>query len=266
MSDPAPLKDILVRMQEHYSAPLTEDTVAAQKAEERAARLADRLKDVPERYAGAELEHLEASAWVARYLMDPTVNGLLITGPVGTGKTHLMWAIYRAIAEADPQPFGVISVKVVSLLARLRPGGDESHADVVRLCRTRLLMLDDIGAQKGSEWVSERLYEIIDARYEARLPMICTTNRRPDKLAEVAGDRVASRLKEMCEVLPVLGGDRRREPAPGRRPTPPKTPTRLHPRKGPEISSPASPERLKTKPMVADVPRRTDREKGRKAL
>ncbi len=212
MSGPAPLTEVLDRMQRHHPAPLARDAAAAQDAEERAVRLAERLKDVPARYAGARLEHPEASAWVARFLKDPRVNGLLITGPVGTGKTHLMWAIYRAIAEADPQPFGVISVKVVSLLARLRPGGDESHADVVRLCGTRLLMLDDIGAQKGSEWVSERLYEIIDARYEARLPMICTTNRKPDKLAEVVGERVASRLHEMCDVIPVLGGDRRLEP------------------------------------------------------
>jgi len=212
MSDPAPLKDILVRMQRHHPAPLARDAVTAQETEERAARLAERLRDVPERYAGARLEHPEAKAWVNRYLMAPKGKGLLITGPVGTGKTHLLWAIYRAIAEADPQRFGVISVKVVSLLARLRPGGDESHADVVRLCGTRLLMLDDIGAQKGSEWVSERLYEIIDARYEAMLPMICTTNRKPEKLAEDVGERVASRLMEMCDVIPVLGGDRRLEP------------------------------------------------------
>jgi len=211
MSGPAPLTEILDRMQRHHPAPLARDAAAAQEAEERAARLAERLKDVPARYAGARLEHPEAHAWVTRCLMDERVDGLLITGPVGTGKTHLMWAIYRAIAEADPQRFGVISVKVVSLLARLRPGGDESHDYVSRLCRAPLLMLDDIGAQKGSEWVSERLYEIVDARYEAKLPIICTTNRKPDKLAETAGERVASRLIEMCEIFPVLGGDRRLE-------------------------------------------------------
>jgi DNA replication protein DnaC len=216
MSDPAPLKgpltEIFDRMQRHHPAPLAKDAAAAQEAEERAVRLAERLKDIPARYAGARLEHPEANAWVTCYLIEARVDGLLITGPVGTGKTHLMWAIYRAIAEADPQRFGVVSAKMVSLLSRLRPGGDEPHDYVSRLCRAPLLLLDDIGAEKGSEWVSERLYELVDARYEARLPIICTSNRKPEKLAEVVGERVASRLHEMCEVLPVLGGDRRLVP------------------------------------------------------
>lgn len=53
MSGPAPLTEILDRMQRHHPAPLARDAVAAQETEERAARLAERLKDVPARYAGA---------------------------------------------------------------------------------------------------------------------------------------------------------------------------------------------------------------------
>ncbi len=74
---------------------------------------------------------------------------------------------------------------------------------------SRLLILDDLGAEKPTEWVRERMYEIVNQRYEWMRPIIVTSNLSPAQLAKQVGQRVASRLMEMCEVVELDGRDRR---------------------------------------------------------
>ena len=168
-----------------------------------------RLAKMPRRYQHATTQHPDALEWCSRFLADEHCRGLLISGPTGVGKTHLLWGMYRFVSEKTSQPF--IIVKLVSLLSQLRPAGGEDGATTIpRLVNVALLGIDDLGAQKSSEWVEERLYELIDSRYDAERPMIITTNRKPEKLDEVVGERLASRLLEACEVLLLTGPDRRR--------------------------------------------------------
>ena len=67
-----------------------------------------------------------------------------------------------------------------------------------RLTAVDLLHIDDLGAEKTTEWVLEQLYSIVNARYEEQRAIVVTTNLMPDELAEQIGERTVSRLVEMC--------------------------------------------------------------------
>lgn len=78
------------------------------------------------------------------------------------------------------------------------------------LARCPLLLLDDLGAAKTSEWTEELTYRLINHRYEHMLPTLITTNLPTAELRTALGDRVASRLAEMTERVILTGPDRRR--------------------------------------------------------
>lgn len=157
----------------------------------------------------------------------PKAEGLYLAGPVGTGKTHTAWvaaALWCIAANVRPHgaeygtydhriPPSVIFARMTDLLDDFRPG--DSSVQHVRDCQhADLLVIDDLGAEKPSEWTQERLYSVIDHRYANCLPLLVTGNLPPAVLAEQTGDRVASRLAEMCRgrVVPMTGTDRRRQP------------------------------------------------------
>lgn len=153
-------------------------------------------------------------------------EGLYLTGPVGTGKTHTAWMTvtnWCYETRTRPRP-GVIDdwgtasapplifTRMTDLLDDLRPG-DHARTAVRNCQNTQLLVIDDLGAEKASEWTQERLYSVIDERYSRRMPLIVTGNLPPSKVADQTGERVASRLAEMCTVVPMTGTDRRRPAA-----------------------------------------------------
>jgi DNA replication protein DnaC len=97
------------------------------------------------------------------------------------------------------------------LYAHLRPrDGEDSHEAFQRVADAPLLVLDDLGASKWTEWVEEITYRLINHRYEQCLPSIFTSNLVPAKLREALGERVASRLTEMCDRIVLKGDDRRK--------------------------------------------------------
>lgn len=165
----------------------------------------------------------EIRAWVS---LGNKAQGLYLAGQVGTGKTHAAWMAlgswclatgvtpcgegYSDWTERRTRP-SVIFSRLTDLLDDFRPGDDSVQR--VRDCQSaRLLVIDDLGAEKASEWTQERLYSVVDHRYANCMPLIVTGNLPPAKLAEQTGDRVASRLAEMCRdhVVPMTGTDRRR--------------------------------------------------------
>ncbi len=95
--------------------------------------------------------------------------------------------------------------------ARLRPrAGHDGERELQTLTRCPLLLLDDLGAAKTSEWTEELTYRLINHRYEHMLPTLITTNLPTAELRTALGDRVASRLAEMTERVVLTGPDRRR--------------------------------------------------------
>jgi DNA replication protein DnaC len=139
-------------------------------------------------------------------------RGLWIYGSAGTGKTTLAMLVSRTALEAGRS---VAIYSLPKLLARIRRTydagtGEQSYAELFeRLASVDLLHIDDLGAEKQTEWVLEQLYALVNERYEAQRSLVVTTNHDESELEEQIGARVVSRLAEMCETLPVFDEDRR---------------------------------------------------------
>ncbi|HEX5954495.1 MAG TPA: ATP-binding protein [Solirubrobacterales bacterium] len=139
-------------------------------------------------------------------------RGLWLMGDVGTGKTTLAMLVSKTAAEAGRT---VAIYSLPRLLARIRrtydgePGEDSYLEFFDRLTSVDLLHIDDLGAEKRSDWVLEQLYAIVDERYQSQRSMVVTSNLDPDQLKEQIGSRVVSRLAEICRELPLWGEDRR---------------------------------------------------------
>jgi DNA replication protein DnaC len=139
-------------------------------------------------------------------------RGLWLFGDTGTGKTTLAMLISKTALEAGRS---VAIYSLPKLLARIRrtydsePGGDSYLSFFERLTAVDLLHIDDLGAEKRSDWVLEQLYALINERYEAQRSMLITTNLPHQELEEQIGPRTVSRLSEICEQVPLFGGDRR---------------------------------------------------------
>jgi len=130
------------------------------------------------------------------YVNENTAPILVIRGPRGTGKTHLMEAVGRELIARDTT---VRYERVPALLSRIRSSYDRSYPEVaeddMRRCHlAQLLMLDDLGSEKSSEWVQEKIFELIDERYGTGRLLIVSTNDSYSSLSNNLGERVASRL------------------------------------------------------------------------
>lgn len=161
--------------------------------------------------------------------------GLILCGATGSGKTHLAAAITNAIIENYPisdetaeraSMFGgsntnfspVRFASSVDLLSKIKATysmqssqNDGNAQDIITdYQRAKLTVLDDLGAEKPSEWVSERLFEIVDYRYSEELPMVITTNALPEEIKDRLGSRVYDRLREMCRFIPVTTKSQRK--------------------------------------------------------
>ncbi len=143
-------------------------------------------------------------------------KGLWLWGDVGTGKTTLAMLVSKCAIEAGRT---VAIYSLPRLLARIRRTYDSPNESYIgffeRLTAVDLLHIDDLGAEKQSEWVLEQLYSIVDERYVTERSMVVTTNLEDDELAKQVGERTVSRLIEMCgDAWPLHGDDRRRIFAP----------------------------------------------------
>ncbi len=138
--------------------------------------------------------------------------GLWFEGPPGTGKTTLATLVSKS-AHDRGHSFAIYSVpRVLSELRRTFDDDSEvGNLELIdRLTAVEILQLDDLGTERTNPWVLEQLYALIDARYEAKKSLIITTNLGVDELSLQVGDRIVSRLSEMCRHIPLQGTDHRR--------------------------------------------------------
>ena len=134
-------------------------------------------------------------------------TGLLFIGNAGTGKTHLAAAIMNhLIAESIPAMF-ITSIELFGLLRDF----DNQKERLKKIKSVPLLVLDDLGKEKITDWNREKLFEIINARYEDYLPVIITTNDTTRELNQNVGEAIYSRLCETCELVPMKGKDYRKQ-------------------------------------------------------
>ncbi|MET9222400.1 ATP-binding protein [Streptomyces sp. NPDC003300] len=173
---------------------------------------------VPFRYRDATATHRDIAAWADRAADDWRSAGFLVlTGTFGTGKTHQAYGALRRIAESGPDRFEMIAITAPDMYGLLRPGGSErgTEAELKRLCKIPLLLLDDLGTEKISEWTEEATYRLLNERYNECRPLIVTSNfptRSTDgeDLSDRLGGRIASRLAQMTTVVVLDGPDLRR--------------------------------------------------------
>lgn len=139
-------------------------------------------------------------------------NGLFITGSFGTGKTHLAAAIANQIIN-DGTP--VICMTMIDLLARIKQTFDRSdgatEAEVMKIYEDiPLLIIDDLGSEQPTEWGITKIFAIINARYEAYMPTIITTNYTVQELTKRMtppdGDsnNAAKSIDRLCQVCEAI--------------------------------------------------------------
>jgi len=191
----------------------------------RRARSAGGASVIPRKYRGvsfdrAPVTNLDPGAvrQVRRFVHNLSENlrqgrGLWFTGDVGTGKTTLAMLVSKAALDAG---HSVAIYSVPHLLAEIRDTydrdpGERSYMDFFnRLAAVDLLHLEDVGAEKQTDWVLEQLYSLVNERYEQQRSILVTTNLPFEKLEEQIGQRSASRIVEMCGDPVLLYGEDRR--------------------------------------------------------
>jgi DNA replication protein DnaC len=147
------------------------------------------------------------------------VKGLFFVGPPGIGKTHLAVAILRQVVRTRGARGIFYDTRDMLKVIRSTydPTNRTSEQDILRPVMTAdLLVLDDLGAEKTSDWVEETLNLIVNTRYNERRATIFTSNYEekedrtdPESLLVRVGFRMHSRLYEMCDFLEFDGADYR---------------------------------------------------------
>lgn len=142
-----------------------------------------------------------------------TGKGLLLWGNLGTGKTYAACEVANALID---EGYPVLVTNFARLTNTLQ-GMYEGKQDYIDgLNRFALLVIDDLGAERKTEFMQEMVWNIIDSRYRAGLPMIVTTNlsieeiKKPDN---VGVGRIYDRILERCHPINVKGGSRRKKTA-----------------------------------------------------
>lgn len=137
-------------------------------------------------------------------------NMLVLSGPVGCGKTHLAFAIVGALLEAKVPVFWATVPDLLDVLRGAIGAGDyEQQLQTVRA--VQVLVLDDLGVQHDTSWAQQVLFQVIDWRWRYALPTVVTTNVPLDvRNPGVLGARLTSRLLDARNVLcPCSAGDHR---------------------------------------------------------
>ena len=140
-------------------------------------------------------------------------HGLLLWGKVGTGKSYFAGCIANALME---QEIPVRMTNFALILNDLAASFEGRNEYIDRLCRYPLLIIDDFGMERGTEYGLEQVYNVIDSRYRSGKPLIVTTNHTPDMLEnpqDTAHARIYDRLIEMCSPVCFTAKNFRKEAA-----------------------------------------------------
>lgn len=139
--------------------------------------------------------------------------GYLLWGGVGTGKSYFAGCIANALME---QEVAVRMTNFALILNDLTASFEGRNEYIARLCRAPLLILDDFGMERGTEYGLEQVYNVIDSRYRSRRPLIVTTNLPLQDLQhpqDTAHARIYDRLLEMCAPIRFSGDNFRKATA-----------------------------------------------------
>ena len=170
-----------------------------------------------EKFSAATFEHFKPTKYNGRNLklcrryaekfdlMLEKNQGLLFWGDVGTGKSYAAACIANYLLD---RKIPVIMTSFVKLLEVIQASREEEPAILSRLGYARLVIFDDLGAERGTDYALEKVYNIIDSRYRKGLPMVLTTNLSLDEMkreVDVRYSRIYDRIFENCYPMQFTG-------------------------------------------------------------
>lgn len=164
--------------------------------------------------SGNERAYKVAVSYVQRFPeMTKQNQGLLFYGSVGTGKSFTAACIANALLEKQ---FSVIMTSFVKILQDIQ-GNSFYEADIMKaLSNAALLILDDLGAERSTDYAQEIVYNVVDSRIRANKPMIITTNLRLNSMMnteDMRYSRIYDRVLECCYPVELSGQSFRKEAA-----------------------------------------------------
>jgi len=137
-------------------------------------------------------------------------KGLLLHGPVGTGKTYVAACVANRLIDNG---YSVLMTNFARLINKIQGMYEGKQEYIDSLNRYNLLVIDDLGIESKSEYRQEMVFNIIDSRYRAGLPIIITTNLTTEEIKkpqDIAYGRIFDRIIERCHPVEVAGQSRRR--------------------------------------------------------
>lgn len=146
-------------------------------------------------------------------LMMEKNQGLIFWGNTGTGKSFAAACIANYLLN---QRVPVIMTSLVELLKVIQSGRENETALLARFNYAKLVIFDDLGAERGTDYALEKVYSIIDSRYRKKLPMILTTNLTIDEMKgeiDIRYSRIYDRIFEVCYPMQFTGPSWRKREA-----------------------------------------------------
>lgn len=164
-------------------------------------------------FANDDMENEQITKAMKRYVenfpeLKKQGKGLLLYGNVGRGKTYAACEVANALIDKG---YPVLVTNFSRVLNTLQ-GTYDKQEYIDNLNKFTLLVIDDLGIERETEYAKEQVYNVIDSRYRAGLPMIITTNLSIDKIknpSDIENGRIYDRIIERCFPIEVKGQNRR---------------------------------------------------------